>query len=1074
MKNFYLIIAFLCSIAFYANGQEYLRVSGEPKTPAQEQNLTIPASGILRSVDNINDSFETYQDFVLNFSPWTTVDVDQSGTYGIDGVEFPNKYEPMAYMIFNPSQTSPPMTNPAIQPHTGAKFAASFASDGAVNNDWLITPPISLGTNSSLTLWVKSFTSQWGLERYRIGVSTTNTNPASFTIISGTGFLTAPATAWEEKTFSLNDFNGQTVYIGIHCVSDDAFIFMVDDVVVTTEAATINPPTNLTANLNSGNGQVTLNWSHQAKSSELDWETNSWTDRSFQHFRIYRNGTQLTTTTNLNYVDQLPQYGTYNYTVTAIYTAGESTPAGPASVNWESSGGETATLTGLVTDATNGNPIAGALVTIAGLSANTDANGNYTIENIPAAALTADFTANVTQGPAPLTVNFTDLSNASAHTVVCSKEGYATYTNTQVNIPEGQTLTLNISLSPQLSGDEIRFVLNWGAEPRDLDSHLLTPEIEGQTWHVWYSFLGNATSAPYAALDYDVTTGYGPETMTIYQRFDGTYKFYVYNYTGSPDIVTSNAVVQIYNEAGLIHTVQIPTTGTGRYWYVADVNGATGQITIKSIIQEGPPDGRSFEMPEKPVQDEGASMRNIISWNWNFGDGTTSTDQNPVKTYSTPGTYNVSLTVSDGTNQHTTTKTNYITATGSTGTGSLTGLVTDAQNGNPVPNALVSVAGLSTYTDANGNYTIDNIPAGVLTANFSASTTSGIAPLTVNFFDQSTENSHTVTCEKEGYLTYSNNQVIIPQGASLTLNISLSQQLAEGNMRFVLNWGAEPRDLDSHLNTPEIGGQTHHIYYSNKGSATAAPFALLDYDVTTGFGPETVTIYELYPGVYQYYVYNYTGSPEITTSNAVVQIYNVNGLQHTLQIPTSGTGLYWYVCDVNGSTGAITIRNVIQENAPGSQRHDMPEKPESPFPVLERTIVSWSWNFGDGSNSTQQNPVKTYQNPGAYTVSLTVSDGTNQSTETKTAYIVAGGASLYERPETALNIFPVPAQAVLHIESEVMMEKIMVTDLTGKEIMTFHENSRNHTINTTGLKQGAYLLFVQTANGQLVRKFTVK
>jgi PKD repeat protein len=32
------------------------------------------------------------------------------------------------------------------------------------------------------------------------------------------------------------------------------------------------------------------------------------------------------------------------------------------------------------------------------------------------------------------------------------------------------------------------------------------------------------------------------------------------------------------------------------------------------------------------------------SWLWDFGDGNTSTDQNPVHTYSGPGVYNVSLT----------------------------------------------------------------------------------------------------------------------------------------------------------------------------------------------------------------------------------------------------------------------------------------------------------------------------------------------------------------------------------------------------------------------------------------------
>ena len=37
----------------------------------------------------------------------------------------------------------------------------------------------------------------------------------------------------------------------------------------------------------------------------------------------------------------------------------------------------------------------------------------------------------------------------------------------------------------------------------------------------------------------------------------------------------------------------------------------------------------------------------IVSWLWNFGDGNTSTAQNPVHTYATDGLYNVTLTVTD-------------------------------------------------------------------------------------------------------------------------------------------------------------------------------------------------------------------------------------------------------------------------------------------------------------------------------------------------------------------------------------------------------------------------------------------
>ena len=51
------------------------------------------------------------------------------------------------------------------------------------------------------------------------------------------------------------------------------------------------------------------------------------------------------------------------------------------------------------------------------------------------------------------------------------------------------------------------------------------------------------------------------------------------------------------------------------------------------------------------------------SWAWNFGDGTTSTDQSPAHTYTTSGQFNVELSISDGTSSDTVTKNNVIWAT---------------------------------------------------------------------------------------------------------------------------------------------------------------------------------------------------------------------------------------------------------------------------------------------------------------------------------------------------------------------------------------------------------------------------
>ncbi|MEM9984127.1 MAG: PKD domain-containing protein, partial [Bacteroidota bacterium] len=50
-------------------------------------------------------------------------------------------------------------------------------------------------------------------------------------------------------------------------------------------------------------------------------------------------------------------------------------------------------------------------------------------------------------------------------------------------------------------------------------------------------------------------------------------------------------------------------------------------------------------------------------------------------------------------------------------------------------------------------------------------------------------------------------------------------------------------------------------------------------------------------------------------------------------------------------------------------------------------VNNYLWDFGNGNTSTLPNPGVIYVNPGTYTVSLTVSDGTNSDTETKTGYI---------------------------------------------------------------------------------------
>lgn len=182
------------------------------------------------------DGFETYEDFIIdNVGDWTLIDVDGSNLYGFDGgMTFPNSGGPFAYVVFNPSMTTPANTGDAAQAHLGDKYMASFAAVGNANNDWLISPQITLGSSGNeVKFWAKSLTLQYGAERFNVLVSTTDTNTSSFTKISS-GDYTTVQDEWTEFSYSLDDYSGEQVYIAIQCVSDDAFVFMVDDFSVTT------------------------------------------------------------------------------------------------------------------------------------------------------------------------------------------------------------------------------------------------------------------------------------------------------------------------------------------------------------------------------------------------------------------------------------------------------------------------------------------------------------------------------------------------------------------------------------------------------------------------------------------------------------------------------------------------------------------------------------------------------------------------------------------------------------------------------------------------------------------------
>lgn len=215
-------------------------------------------------------------------------------------------------------------------------------------------------------------------------------------------------------------------------------------------------------------------------------------------------------------------------------------------------------------------------------------------------------------------------------------------------------------------------------------------------------------------------------------------------------------------------------------------------------------------------------------------------------------------------------------------TGTVTGYVIDSTSGD-------GVEGVTVFYSDNPFFTTESLYDG----SFSLDVPVGIG---------------VISFEKDGY-TFQDLTVTVEMDYTTNLNSSdiiANPNLSTGQLRFVLTWGDTPRDLDSHLLLPN----NEHIYYSNKTGTGVN----LDVDDTSSYGPETTTITSQLSGEYNYYVYNFSGSPDIAGCGAIVRIFDSNGLLSTVYIPSSGTGRYWNVATIDGSY--VTINNTIQTTAP--------------------------------------------------------------------------------------------------------------------------------------------------------------
>ena len=400
-----------------------------------------------------------------------------------------------------------------------------------------------------------------------------------------------------------------------------------------------------------------------------------------------------------------------------------------------------------------------------------------------------------------------------------------------------------------------------------------------------------------------------------------------------------------------------------------------------------------------------AGTEPISRWLWDFGDGSTSEDQNPIHTYVNEGDYDVSLTVFTEVGSSVIRKEGFIeavapgmpiaafTAMPTTGIRPLTVQFADSSSSGTSPitawqwnfgdgSTSNTQSPSHTYTSA-GTYTVSLTVTTAVGSNthtadnlitvqdqqapdayFTAGPTTGEGSLQVYFVDRSTAGTSPITSWEWNF----------GDGSSSTDSSPSHTYASEGTYTVSLTV------------TSAHGSDTHEAANLIVVSAvTEAPIALFTASPTAGKAPLQVSFSDQSAAgtsSITSWQWNF-GDGSTSTEPNPMHTYSSEGTYTVSLTVTTADGT-----DTRTMTNLISVGEGVEP--PIATFTATPTSGDAPLAVNftdqsapgTSAITSWQWTFGDGSTSTEKNPAHTYTSEGMYTVSLTVTtaDGTNSKT----------------------------------------------------------------------------------------------
>lgn len=302
------IHAYLMSLAFaLAGGAAPLAAQtgnlapGKPEVKQIRDNRVSLEWSNVEPVYGIFDDFEEHEDFAIN-SPgkvgWSYLDMDNDKTYVIGNYIYRNSGAPMAFQVWVPSKTVPAYTNKKGLPHKGNKCLVSMATIGNKRNDWLISPDLTsyhFAEDFTLSFWARSMTASYGIEKVKIGYSTTNKDISSFTFLNNGEAVEIPesSAAHPEMYYFSFSIPKEARYVAINCVTDGdgGQALFIDELAIASNKVMPNK---------AGENFLT-------------------------GFNVYRDGVKVNRSPVLehSYTDTVTVFGEHDYQIEAVYQSGE-------------------------------------------------------------------------------------------------------------------------------------------------------------------------------------------------------------------------------------------------------------------------------------------------------------------------------------------------------------------------------------------------------------------------------------------------------------------------------------------------------------------------------------------------------------------------------------------------------------------------------------------------------------------------------------------------------------------------------------------------------------------------------